>query len=64
LGGGATRDAYEYWAFTAHPSVDRVRVLDEHPRGQGHGGRGAVGHRRLGDAAVTAVDAYVQARRR
>ncbi|GGI87297.1 baseplate J/gp47 family protein [Deinococcus wulumuqiensis] len=63
LGGGATRDAYEYWAFTAHPSVDRVRVLDEHPRGQGTVDVVLWGTGGLGDAAVTAVDAYVQARR-
>lgn len=63
LGGGATRDAYEYWAFTAHPSVDRVRILDEHPRGQGTVDVVIWGTGGLGAEVVAAVNDYIQPRR-
>lgn len=63
LGGGATADAYRYWAFTAHPAVDRVRVLDEHPRGQGTVDVIVWGTGGLGPEVVTAVNTYIQQRR-
>lgn len=63
LGGGATRAAYEYWALTAHPAVDRVRVLDEHPRGQGTADVVVWGAGGLGEDVIAAVNASVQARR-
>lgn len=63
LGGGATRDSYEYWARTAHPAVDRVRILDEHPRGQGTVDVVIWGTGGLGANVVAAVDAYIQDRR-
>lgn len=63
LGGGATRAAYEYWAYTAHPAVDRVTVLDEHPRGQGTVDVLIWGSGGIGDEVVTAVDNYIQPRR-
>lgn len=63
LGGGATRAAYEYWALSAHPSVDRVTVLDQHPRGQGTADVVIWGTGGIGADVVQAVDSYVQARR-
>lgn len=63
LGGGATRDAYEYWALSAHPSVDRVRILDEHPRGQGTLDVVVWGTGGIGPDVIAAVDEFVQPRR-
>ena len=63
LGYGATRAAYEYWALAAHPSVTRVRVLDQHPRGQGTVDVVIYGTGGLGPDVVSAVDAYIQERR-
>ncbi|MFC5846745.1 baseplate J/gp47 family protein [Deinococcus petrolearius] len=63
LGGGATADAYEYWAVSASASVDRVLVLDEHPRGQGTVDVVLWGTGGLGAAVVATVDAYIQDRR-
>ncbi|MCD0156004.1 baseplate J/gp47 family protein [Deinococcus sp. 6GRE01] len=63
LGGGATRRAYEYWALSAHPAVDRVRVLDDHPRGQGTVDVVIWGPGGVGSEAVTAVNTYIQERR-
>lgn len=63
LGGGATRAAYEYWAYSASPAVDRVRVLDEHPRGQGTVDVVLWGGGGLGSKVVEVVDAYIQERR-
>lgn len=63
MGGGATKAAYEYWALTAHPSVDRVRVLDEHPRGQGTADVVVWGTGGLGAGVVEAVNTYIQSRR-
>lgn len=62
-GGGATAKAYEYWALTAHPAVDRVRVLDEHPRGQGTVDVIVWGTGGLGNEVVEAVNTYIQERR-
>lgn len=62
-GGGATRDAYEYAALSAHPAVDRVAVLDEHPRGQGTVDVVVWGSGGIGLEVVAAVDAAVQQRR-
>lgn len=63
LGGGATADSYRYWAYSAHPSVDRVRILDDHPRGQGTVDVVLWGTGGLGPAVVSVADAYIQARR-
>jgi len=63
LGGGATKAAYEYWALTAHPSVTKVRILDDHPRGQGTVDVVIWGEGGIGSEVVGVVDAYVQARR-
>ncbi|TFU25647.1 baseplate J/gp47 family protein [Thermus tengchongensis] len=63
LGGGATRHAYEYWALTAHPSVTKVRVLDDHPRGQGTVDVVIWGEGGLGADVVSQVNDYIQARR-
>lgn len=63
LGGGATRHAYEFWARTAHPSVQQVRVLDDHPRGQGTVDVVIWGEGGLGAQVVQAVNAYIQERR-
>jgi len=63
LGTGATRAAYEFWALTAHPAVTKVRVLDEHPRGQGTVDVVIWGEGGLGDDVVSAVGAYIQERR-
>lgn len=63
LGGGATRAAYEYWALTADPGVDRVRVLDQHPRGQGTVDVVLWGTGGIGSDVVQTVNDYIQARR-
>uniref|UniRef100_A0A7V4EFU1 Baseplate J/gp47 family protein n=1 Tax=Thermus tengchongensis TaxID=1214928 RepID=A0A7V4EFU1_9DEIN len=63
LGGGATRHAYEFWALTAHPAVTKVRVLDDHPRGQGTVDVVVWGEGGLGADVVAQVDAYIQERR-
>lgn len=63
LGYGATRAAYEFWALQAHPSVTRVRVLDQHPRGQGTVDVVIYGEGGLGSDVVSEVDAFVQQRR-
>ena len=63
LGGGATRTAYEFWALTAHPSVDQVRVLDQHPRGQGTLDVVVWGAGGLGSEVVETVNSYIQNRR-
>lgn len=63
LGSGMTAKAYEYLARTASPSVDQVRVLDQHPRGQGTLDVVVWGSGGIGAADVAAVDAAVQAAR-
>lgn len=63
LGTGATRAAYEFWALNAHPAVTKVRVLDDHPRGQGTVDVVIWGEGGLGADVVSAVDAYIQERR-
>lgn len=63
LGGGATRHTYEFWALTAHPAVTKVRVLDDHPRGQGTVDVVVWGEGGLGADVVAQVDAYIQERR-
>lgn len=62
-GGGATRGAYEFWALSSTPTIDQVRVLDEHPRGQGTVDVVVWGSGGLGNASVLLADAYIQARR-
>lgn len=63
LGGGMTRAAYEYQALSAHPAVQQVLVLDQHPRGQGTLDVILWGSGGLGDEVVAEVDAILQARR-
>mgnify|MGYP005850852683 CR=1 FL=1 len=63
LGTGATADAYKFWALSADPSITKVRVLDQHPRGQGTVDVIVWGEGGLGSGAVAAADAYIQARR-
>jgi uncharacterized phage protein gp47/JayE len=63
LGTGATRAAYEFWALNAHPAVTKVRVLDNHPRGQGTVDVVIWGEGGLGADVVSAVNAYIQERR-
>ncbi|GGR00342.1 baseplate J/gp47 family protein [Deinococcus ruber] len=62
-GGGATADAYRSWALSASASVDQVRVLDEHPRGQGTVDVVLWGSGGIGRDVVAAVNSYVQFRR-
>ncbi len=62
-GGGATRGAYQFWALTASPAIDQVRVLDEHPRGQGTVDVVVWGSGGIGAGPVALADAYIQARR-
>ncbi len=62
LGTGATRAAYEFWAL-AHPAVTKVRVLDDHPRGQGTVDVVIWGEGGLGLEVVDSVNAYIQERR-
>jgi len=62
-GGGATRGAYEFWALSSAPSIDRVTVLDQHPRGQGTVDVVVWGEGGIGPAAVALADAYIQDRR-
>jgi uncharacterized phage protein gp47/JayE len=63
LGTGATRAAYEFWALNAHPAVTKVRVLDDHPRGQGTVDVVIWGEGGIGADVVDVVDAYIQERR-
>jgi len=63
LGTGATADAYRYWALSADPSITKVRVLDQHPRGQGTVDVIVWGEGGLGAGAVVAADAYIQQRK-
>ncbi|MFC6592426.1 baseplate J/gp47 family protein [Deinococcus lacus] len=63
LGGGATRAAYEYWALTASPAVDRVAVLDQHPRGQGTADVVIWGTGGIGADVVREVNDSIQQRR-
>lgn len=63
LGGGATVDAYRFWALTSRPEVTRVRVRDDHPRGQGTIDIVVWGAGGLGGGVLAAVDAYIQQRR-
>lgn len=63
LGGGATKAAYEYWALTASPAVDRVTVLDQHPRGQGTADVVIWGTGGIGADVVATVNDYIQQRR-
>ena len=63
LGGGMTRAAYEHAALSAAPAVDRVLILDEHPRGQGTVDVVVWGTGGIGAEDVAAVNAVVQARR-
>lgn len=63
LGYGATRAAYESWALSSTPSITKVRVLDNNPRGQGTVDVVVWGEGGLGSGAVAAADAYIQQRK-
>ena len=63
LGTGATADAYRFWALSAHSSVSKVRVLDQHPRGQGTVDVVVWGDGGLDPDAAAAVNDYIQARK-
>jgi uncharacterized phage protein gp47/JayE len=63
LGYGATRAAYESWALSSTPSITKVRVLDNNPRGQGTVDVVVWGEGGLGPGAVAAADAYIQQRK-
>lgn len=63
LGGGATKYAYQFWALSATSSVDRVKVLDQHPRGQGTVDVVIWGTGGIGSAVVADVRAYIEERR-
>ncbi|MDW8269357.1 MAG: baseplate J/gp47 family protein [Anaerolineae bacterium] len=63
LGTGATADAYRYWALSADPTITKVRVLDQNPRGQGTVDVIVWGEGGLGAGAVAAADAYIQQRK-
>jgi uncharacterized phage protein gp47/JayE len=62
-GFGSTRAAYESWALNSTPSVTKVRVLDNHPRGQGTVDVVLWGEGGLGAGAVAEADAYIQQRK-
>ncbi|MCL6529710.1 MAG: baseplate J/gp47 family protein [Meiothermus ruber] len=63
LGYGASRAAYESWALSSTPSITKVRVLDNNPRGQGTVDVVVWGEGGLGPGAVAAADAYIQQRK-
>jgi uncharacterized phage protein gp47/JayE len=60
---GAVRDAYASWALGAHPSISKIRVRDDHPRGQGTVDVILWGEGGLGQEAVDAANAIIQQRR-
>lgn len=62
-GGGATASAFAYWALTAHPSITKVRVLDQNPRGQGTLDVVVWGDGNPGTFPVQAANDYIQTRR-
>ncbi|WP_052351550.1 baseplate J/gp47 family protein [Deinococcus pimensis] len=67
LGSGATRGAYDAWARRRDDGQDsavtQVRVLDQHPRGQGTVDVILWGEGGIGTADVAAARAYIEARR-
>lgn len=63
LGFGATRAAYESWALSSTPTVTKVRVLDNNPRGQGTVDVVVWGEGGLGPGAVGECDNYIQQRK-
>lgn len=63
LGRGGTAAAYRYWALTAGPGVDRVRVLDQHPRGQGTVDVVIWGTGGIGSQVVADTNAFIQQQR-
>lgn len=63
IGFGSTRAAYESWALNSTPSVTKVRVLDNNPRGQGTVDVVLWGEGGLGAGAVAEADAYIQQRK-
>lgn len=60
---GAVRDAYASWALGAHPSISKIRVRDDHPRGQGTVDVVLWGDGGLGPEAVDAANTIIQQRR-
>lgn len=63
IGYGGSRDAYRFHALSARPAVTKVKVLDEHPRGQGSVDVILWGAGGVSAEDVAAVDAVLQVRR-
>ncbi|ADH63804.1 Baseplate J family protein [Allomeiothermus silvanus DSM 9946] len=63
IGLGATRAAYESWALASTPSITKVRILDNNPRGQGTVDVVVWGEGGLGAGAVAQVNSYIQQRK-
>lgn len=60
--GQGPRDAYESWA-RSFPSVTKVAILDQHPRGQGTVDVILWGEGGVGSLVVAQANTYIQARR-
>lgn len=63
IGYGATSDAYKFHALSSLPAVTKVRVLDQHPRGENTLDVIVWGEGGLSPSDVAAVNAYIQERR-
>lgn len=63
LGTGGPPDVYKKWALEAVDSITRVRVVDDHPRGQGTVNVIVAGTGGTGSSDVAKVDEYIQDRR-
>ena len=63
LGYGGTAAAYRSWALSADPSITKVRVLDQNPRGQGTVDVVVWGEGGLGSGAVAAANNIIQQKR-
>ncbi|NJK44982.1 MAG: baseplate J protein [Pleurocapsa sp. SU_196_0] len=59
---GAPADIFRAWAREADPSVTKVRILDQHPRGQGTVDVVLSGEGGISAGAVSAADAFIRAR--
>jgi hypothetical protein len=59
---GAPADTFRAWARAADPSITKVRVLDQNPRGQGTVDVVLWGEGGISAGAVTAADAYIRTR--
>ena len=59
LGEGGTRDRYIFLALSADPAITKVRVLDDHPRGQGTVDVVVAGDGPLGESVLESVKSAV-----